>query len=264
MRQGRQGLLRVLALAFACLAIASAAAFGQEHEGGQPEDEAGDDPIANRGDRYVPEPPGTVKKMRFWYGPYVMPAGWDANRVDLDIPVHNGMILQVEPELRVNPDWEVPSHQVAHIHHAHWFALDPGNQEDNYTGGNTEWIFGNGDEETQGRLHAALERAEEGPLLRRVHRARRAAGDDLHAAQQDRADDGRLRRAQRYVQVRHDGAVERHRSRAQGPLGSPVRAHVRRPAPGQGRRLVEHDEGHAHGGRQAAPDRVDLDRSTAP
>ncbi|MGH2837657.1 MAG: cupredoxin domain-containing protein [Thermoleophilaceae bacterium] len=155
MRQGRQGLLRVLALVFACATMLAAAtfgsaAFGQEHEGGEPpQDEAGDDPIANRGDRYVPEPPGTVKKMRFWYGPYVMPAGWDANRVDVDIPVHNGMILQVEPELRVNPDWQEPSHQVSHIHHAHWFALDPGNQEDNYTAGNTEWIFGNGDEETR-------------------------------------------------------------------------------------------------------------------
>ena len=103
--------------------------------------------------------------MRFWYGPYVMPAGWDANRVDLDIPVHNGMILQVEPELRVGPDWTEPSHQVAHIHHAHWFALDPGNKEDNYTGGNTEWIFGNGDEETRGGLHAALEGADpKGPF----------------------------------------------------------------------------------------------------
>jgi plastocyanin len=144
-------------LVFACTVVLSAVAFGQEHEGGQPHegdqppaDEAGDDPIANRGDRYKAEPPGTIKKMRFWYGPYVMPAGWDANRVDLDIPVHNGMILQVEPELRVNPDWKEPSHQVAHIHHAHWFALDPGNKEDNYTAGNTEWIFGgNGDEETR-------------------------------------------------------------------------------------------------------------------
>jgi plastocyanin len=115
----------------------------------EPPDEAGDDPIANRGDRYVPEPPGTVKKMRFWYGPYTMPAGWDANRVDLDLPVHDGMIIAVEPELRINPDWKEPSHQVAHIHHAHWFALDPGNKEDNYTSGNTEWIFGNGDEETR-------------------------------------------------------------------------------------------------------------------
>jgi plastocyanin len=134
-------------LIVACSMLLSAGASAQQE--GNPPDDAGDDPIANRGDRYVPEPPGTVKHMRFWYGPYTMPAGWDANRVDLDLPVHNGMIIAVEPELRVSPDWKEPSHQVAHIHHAHWFALDPGNQEDNYTGGNTEWIFGNGDEETR-------------------------------------------------------------------------------------------------------------------
>ncbi len=170
MRQGRQGLLRVLALICACAAILavglSAGASGQEHE---PPDEAGDDPVANRGDRYVPAPPGTVKKMRFWYGPYTMPAGWDANRVDLDIPVHNGMIISIEPELRINPDWQEPSHQVAHIHHAHWFALDPGNEEDNYTGteytgGNTEWIFGNGDEETKADFTQRSRAEKNGPV----------------------------------------------------------------------------------------------------
>jgi len=165
MRQGRQGLLRVLALVCACSAILavglSAGASGQEHE---PPDEAGDDPIANRGDRYVAEPPGTVKKMRFWYGPYTMPAGWDANRVDLDLPVHNGMIIAIEPELRINPDWQEPSHQVAHIHHAHWFALDPGNEEDNYTGGNTEWIFGNGDEETRADFQQRSNAKKNGPV----------------------------------------------------------------------------------------------------
>ena len=162
--RGRQGWLRVLALVLACSAIFSAAAVGQEHEGGEGQDEAGDDPIANRGDRYVPEPPGTVKKMRFWYGPYVMPAGWDMNRVDLDIPVHNGMILAIEPELRINPDWQEPSHQVSHIHHAHWFALDPGNEEDNYTGGNTEWIFGNGDEETRADFIERSQAQKKGPV----------------------------------------------------------------------------------------------------
>jgi plastocyanin len=59
------------------------------------------------------------------------------------------MIIAVEPSLRFASDNTEPSHQVAHIHHAHWFALDPGNEEDNYTSGNTEWIFGNGDEETR-------------------------------------------------------------------------------------------------------------------
>jgi plastocyanin len=148
MRQGRQGWLWGSVSVLACSMLLAGGASGQSNMGA-PEDEAGDDPVMNRGDRYVPEPPGTVKKMRFWYGPYALPAGWDANRVDLDLPVHDGMIISIEPELRLSPDWKEPSHQVAHIHHAHWFALDPGNEEDNYTGGNTEWIFGNGDEETK-------------------------------------------------------------------------------------------------------------------
>ena len=161
------GLLRAIALALACTAIGSTAALGQDEQGGgqqQPPEEAGDDPIANRGDRYKSEPPGTVKKMRFWYGPYVMPAGWDANRVDLDIPVQNGMIISVEPELRINPDWKEPSRQISHIHHAHWFALDPGNQEDNYTGGNTEWVFGNGDEETRADFMERSQAEPKGPM----------------------------------------------------------------------------------------------------
>jgi plastocyanin len=105
-------------------------------------------PVTDRGDRYEPKPPGTVEKLSFFYGPYTMPAGWDANRVDIDLPVQNGMIITVEPSLRFSDGTE-PAHQIAHIHHAHWFALDPGNEEDNYTRGNSEWIFGNGDEETR-------------------------------------------------------------------------------------------------------------------
>jgi len=105
--------------------------------------------ITQRGDRYVPKPAGTIEKLEFWFGPYTMPAGWDANRVDLDLPLTNGYIISVEPGMKRVTDLSEPAHQTAHIHHAHWFALDPGNQEDNYTYGNTEWIFGNGDEETK-------------------------------------------------------------------------------------------------------------------
>jgi plastocyanin len=162
-RQGKRGWLFGAVMALVCSMLLVTGASGQESSGA-PEGEAGDDPIANRGDRYVPEAPGTVKKMRFWYGPYSMPAGWDANRVDLDIPVHNGMIISVEPELRINPDWKEPSHQVAHIHHAHWFALDPGNKEDTYTGGNTEWIFGNGDEETRADFMERSNAVPKGPM----------------------------------------------------------------------------------------------------
>ncbi len=77
------------------------------------------------------------------------PPGWDANRVDLNIPVPEGMVLSIEPELRMADSMEVPSHQVAHIHHAHWFTLNPGSETDNYFSGLADWMFGNGDEETK-------------------------------------------------------------------------------------------------------------------
>jgi plastocyanin len=116
--------------------------------GASSDDQGGGSHVA-RGDRYVPKPAGTVEKLEFYFGPYTIPPGHDANRIDLELPVQNGFILQVEPGMRRASNFTVPSHQEAHIHHAHWFALDPGNEEDNYTGGNTEWIFGNGDEETK-------------------------------------------------------------------------------------------------------------------
>jgi hypothetical protein len=107
------------------------------------------EPVAHRGDQYVPKAPGTVETLRFYFGPYTVPPGHDANRVDLELPMRNGFILAIEPGMRRVSDFSEPTHQEAHIHHAHWFALDPGNPEDNYTGGNTEWVFGNGDEETR-------------------------------------------------------------------------------------------------------------------
>ena len=106
--------------------------------------------IRRRGDRFVPEPPGTTKRYAFYFGPYTVPPGQDLNRVDLELPVQNGFMLSAEPTMRKVADGSKPGHMEGHIHHAHWFALDPGNPEDNYTYGNTEWIFGNGDEETRG------------------------------------------------------------------------------------------------------------------
>ena len=106
-------------------------------------------PAVERSSRFVPKPAGTKETLKFWFGPYTVPPGHDANRVDVDLPVQNGFIVSIEPGMKRVADLSEPSHQEAHIHHAHWFALDPGNQEDNYTYGNTEWIFGNGDEETK-------------------------------------------------------------------------------------------------------------------
>ena len=59
---------------------------------------------------------------------------------------------------------EEPSHQVAHIHHAHWFTLHPGNETDNYFSGNADWMFGNGDEETQADFQERSAAEPNGPV----------------------------------------------------------------------------------------------------
>jgi polyvinyl alcohol dehydrogenase (cytochrome) len=107
-------------------------------------------PIQHRGDRFVSKPAGTKETLHLWYGPYTIGPGQDLNRVDIDLPLRTGFLVSLEPKLVKWPDMTSPSHQEAHIHHAHWFRPDPGNEEDNYFYGNTEWIFGLGDEETKG------------------------------------------------------------------------------------------------------------------
>ncbi|MDX6581954.1 MAG: hypothetical protein QOI10_1138 [Solirubrobacterales bacterium] len=122
------------------------------------------DPILQRSDQYLPKPPGTKEDLHFWYGPYVVPPGWDANRVDLQLPVENGMVTQIEPGMRRVSDGSEPSHQEAHIHHAHWFSLHPGSQTDNYTYGFTDWMFGNGDEETKANFDQRSAADPHGPI----------------------------------------------------------------------------------------------------
>ena len=122
-------------------------ALAQDASGGQPQ-EALTGPNGKLA-RYVPKPAGTREVSKLWFGPYSVPPGQDMNRVDLDLPLRDGFLVSIEPTMQRVSDLTVPSHQEAHIHHAHWFALDPGNEEDNYTFGNSEWIFGNGDEETK-------------------------------------------------------------------------------------------------------------------
>ena len=42
--------------------------------------------ITERSDQYVPKAPGTKETLKYWYGPYVVPPGWDMNRLDLNVP----------------------------------------------------------------------------------------------------------------------------------------------------------------------------------
>jgi hypothetical protein len=121
-------------------------------------------PWSDKANRFVPKAPGTKETLRYWFGPYTVGPGQDENRVDIDLPVHDGFIVAVEPKMRLVSDLSEPSHQIAHIHHAHWFALDPGNKEDNYTYGNTEWIFGNGDEQTRADFEERSAADPKGPI----------------------------------------------------------------------------------------------------
>jgi len=138
---------RVMAIGAAAamaVSIAGATAVQADDPPRQPQEA-----VPEKMKRFESKPAGTKETLKYYFGPYVVPPGHDANRVDIDLPVHDGYIVSVEPGMRRVQNLTEPGHQEAHIHHAHWFALDPGNKEDNYTQGNTEWIFGNGDEETK-------------------------------------------------------------------------------------------------------------------
>jgi hypothetical protein len=121
-------------------------------------------PVADKSSQLLPKPPGTEEKLKYWYGPYVVPPGWDANRVDLTVPLTNGMVISVEPALKMVSDGSEPSHQIAHIHHAHWFSPNVGSPTDNYFGGLADWFFGNGDEETKANFAQRSAADPHGPI----------------------------------------------------------------------------------------------------
>ena len=100
-------------------------------------------------DRYIPRTPGVEKDMRFFFGPFVIPPGQDLNRVTLDVPVHGGFIVAIAPNLVDAATGHTPSNQEMHIHHAHWFRVSDDPSDEYYTA-NLAWIFGTGEERTQG------------------------------------------------------------------------------------------------------------------
>jgi plastocyanin len=150
-----------LAVALSIVGVSVAVAQGQPE---QPQEPSPSDPIVERSDQYVPRAPGTKETLKYWYGPYVVPPGWDANRIDLNIPIREGMVLSIEPGLRMAEDMREPSHQVAHIHHAHWFTAHPGSETDNYWRGTMDWMFGNGDEETKADFQQRSAAQPKGPI----------------------------------------------------------------------------------------------------
>ena len=106
-------------------------------------------------ERYTATTPGVPVDLSFVYGPYVVPPGQDSNRITLDLPVNSGFITAIAPELVVAPSGRIPTQQEAHIHHAHWFRVTNDPEQEYYTdlgGQGLSWVFGTGEEKTQGRM----------------------------------------------------------------------------------------------------------------
>jgi plastocyanin len=126
------------------------------------------DAVVQRPDMWTPKAAGTVENVNFFFGPYTIGPGQDMNRFDIDLPLKNGLLLSVSPSLRKADDLTEYVHQVAHIHHAHWFRADLFNTEDNYWDypgfGTHEWIFGNGDEETKADFQPRTDADPNGPI----------------------------------------------------------------------------------------------------
>lgn len=150
----------IASLAVLLPGIVTAAAWGDDPQQG--------DPVAERGDRYSVKPAGRVEDLHFYFGPYTVGAGQDANRFDVDLPLRNGYILAIEPSVRDANTLVEYQHQHVHIHHSHWFRTDIGNLEDNYFDfpgfGTHEWIFGNGDEETRADFRPRTDADPNGPV----------------------------------------------------------------------------------------------------
>jgi len=94
---------------------------------------------------WVPQDPGTKKWITLDYGPYVVHPGSDLGRMDVEVVGADGYAVGFRPSV-VYPDGSMAPSHVIHIHHAHWYWLDPQHE------GNHRWIYGTGEERTQGSI----------------------------------------------------------------------------------------------------------------
>lgn len=111
--------------------------------------------ITESPNRYTAREVGKPVDLHYLFGPYVIPPGQDSNRITVDIPLNDGFIVAIAPDLVNATTGEIPTQQEAHIHHAHWFRVTNDPEQEYYTsvGGNgLSWVFGTGEEKTQGRL----------------------------------------------------------------------------------------------------------------
>jgi plastocyanin len=128
------------------------------------------DPIG-RAEAWVPRDAGTKEWITLDYGPYVVHPGSDLGRMDVEIVGADGYAVGFRPSVVYADGSMAPSHTI-HIHHAHWYWLDPQHE------GNHRWIYGTGEERTQGSILPAA-RAEGAWDKGRRYGVKLSAGDRL-------------------------------------------------------------------------------------
>ncbi len=158
----------MVAAAFMVLSLAGCVTESPESEAESPQEpdmyQPDDSPVTpdQLYTKYEERPAGVERVMRFVYGPYTIPPGQDNNRVTLDVPLQSGFMTAVSPNLYDVQTGDIPSNQHLHIHHAHWFRASDDPSDEYYTA-NLAWVFGTGEERTQGSLHDRADADPDGP-----------------------------------------------------------------------------------------------------
>lgn len=107
------------------------------------------DPL-DRAKAWLPRDPGTKRWITLDYGPYLIHPGSDLSRMDVEIVGADGYAIGFRPSVIDAATGEEASTHDIHIHHAHWYWLDPDQP------GYHRWIYGTGEEQTQGTLTPAM------------------------------------------------------------------------------------------------------------
>src|ERR1041384_4205075 len=126
-------------------------------------------PLQHAPDRYTANVIGKEYTLSYVFGPYTIPGGQDMNRITADLPLNTGFMIAVAPDLVDATSGKVPTQQEAHIHHAHWFRVEQGSPDggDSYESAGPDqltWVFGTGEEKTQGRLDDRANADPTGPM----------------------------------------------------------------------------------------------------
>jgi plastocyanin len=115
-----------------------------------------------RASRFVAQPAGTESKYCIFFGPYVIPGGQDLSRVDFDLALAEGFIVAGAPSA-VYADGLSPLNQEMHIHHSHWWFIDP-NDRDSDPLPWMRWLSGSGEERTRGDFRTVGAADPSGPM----------------------------------------------------------------------------------------------------